>query len=303
MLKVLYGVDQVSAREKAQKYADDFGGVFTILEAGYLPEQGDLDDIFGAKQCFLLRNVAELLDEKQLQTWRKSQSLYLLLEAEKPKTIQAGETEEFDLPARSLANWIQKRAVIHGAQMDTLACERLIEYLSINESKKIETDQLWMLDTEVQKLACFVNFQKITVKDVEVMSSQGEGAIFSLVDAVLGGNAGTALKISEQIYNVEKDESKAILPLLAVLGDNLRLMRLLLIAKQKGASGQQAIRALEVSDWKLKRLTKSAERVGLLLVNAVLTKILLLDEEVKTSGLPPKPVLDLILLSLCKVVK
>ena len=131
--------------------------------------------------------------------------------------------QTFPLPTGvGLVRWIQDRAAVHDALIDSPAARALAENVGPNT---------WAIDSELQKLSLFRYGESIRKQDVdEMVADVREASIFAAVDAVIEGRPGQAIRLVGRLM----DSGRTLPSLLAMLA---RQVRLLLLAKDLRAQG------------------------------------------------------------------
>jgi DNA polymerase III delta subunit len=98
----------------------------------------------------------------------------------------------------------------------------------------------------------------------------------------------------EKIYFTNKDDSGTTLLLVGGLADTLRGARLLQTAQKEKISESKIVEEMKWPSWKVTKLKKLATTISSKIIQETLQKLTALDEEIKTSGLPPRVVFELI---------
>ena len=131
--------------------------------------------------------------------------------------------QTFPLPTGpGLVRWIQDRAAVHDAMIDSAAARALAENVGPNT---------WAIDSELQKLSLYRYGESIRREDVdEMVADVREASIFAAVDAVIEGRPGQAIRLVGRLM----DSGRTLPSLLAMLA---RQVRLLLLAKDLRAQG------------------------------------------------------------------
>ena len=196
---------------------------------------------------------------------------------------------EFPLPAGGdLEGWIIRRAKDRGGAITNPAAHLLAESIG---------PDLWMLDSEVQKLLLYTSGQPVTEADVQLLVSQvREANVFALVDAVMASKPGPALGLTHQLLDSGSSPSRLLL-LLA------RQVRLLLQAKEqatRGISPQELAERLGFrSPWAAKKLVQQAEGFSYQRLGAIYQRLVEEDLALKTGRRTPEVGLDLLVMEVC----
>lgn len=118
------------------------------------------------------------------------------------------------LRREALAAWVSERAGQKGGAIDRRTASMLAEQIGPN---------LWVMDSELEKLTIYCNGRPIGEDDVRALvSSTKEGNVFALVDAIMEGRAGAALGAMRQLL----DEGAAGPYLLTMVARQARMVAL-----------------------------------------------------------------------------
>ena len=121
------------------------------------------------------------------------------------------------LAQADVAAWINRRAERYGLSLQARAVAALAGLVG---------NQLWTLDSELQKLAAYANGQQVSEAEVrELVSLARDPNIFAMADAVIEGRAKDAVDLLHRLLS----EGEAPQRLLAMVA---RQYRLLLLAKE-----------------------------------------------------------------------
>ena len=157
------------------------------------------------------------------------------------------EVREFKpLPQAALAGWIGSRAQRHGVALEARAVAALAGLVG---------NQLWMLDSELQKLAVYANDRQVTEEDVRsLVSLAREPNVFAMADAVIEGRAGDAAKLLQRLL-ADGESPQRLLAMIA------RQYRLLLLTKElleQRVRPPEISARLQVQGFVIQRLLKQA---------------------------------------------
>lgn len=93
----------------------------------------------------------------------------------------------------SLANWVRQRVREKGAAIESAAVAELVEAVG---------DNLWAMDSEIEKLSIYSTGRPITAEDVVAMvSTNREANVFDLVDAIMARRPNVALRAMDNLLN------------------------------------------------------------------------------------------------------
>ncbi|MGQ0550159.1 MAG: DNA polymerase III subunit delta [Armatimonadota bacterium] len=192
------------------------------------------------------------------------------------------------IPPRELPAWVHKRITTEGKRAAAGAAESLVA---------LAGGSLRDLDHEVEKLAAYVgDRQQITRSDVEAIASRlGEASIFTLADAVGGGDVARALPALHD--NLATHEPLQVLFMIA------RQFRLILrarsLAKPWGGGDPAALaEQLGVHPFVARKVTEQARGYRADQFPAIFAALESADRLIKT-GSAPRLVLETLIVQLC----
>lgn len=127
---------------------------------------------------------------------------------------QARVREFVPLRREALAAWVSERAAQKGSSIDQRTAARLAEQIGPN---------LWVMDSELEKLSIYCDGRPIGEDDVRALvSSTKDANVFALVDAIMERRTGAALTSMRQLL----DEGAAGPYLLTMIARQARMMAL-----------------------------------------------------------------------------
>jgi len=184
--------------------------------------------------------------------------------------------------------WVQKRAQQNGGEFRPDAAQLLATYVGNNTLRA---------NQEVEKLLTYVNSQRpVTAEDVMLLTAQDqEGNIFTLVDALGGRNGPKALEQFRILL-----ETNEILDLTGMI---YRQFRLLVQAREildEGGDSRQFQQELHVLPFIAEKLTSQARQFTMAQLLAIYTRLLAIDEAIKTGGMPGDVVFELFIAELTR---
>lgn len=258
--------------------------------------------LFGGATAHVFIGLLKDYELPDLEKAASSQSLIYFWEESldkrltKTKALQKIATvKEFLEPdAHSAGNWIVKHAEENEIKIQPSAATALAARL-MGETK--QTLSVSSAHNELLKLSTYAGGNAITVAMVEELTPQDLSIdIFGLLNHVASGNKSLAMEAIKKYYqNSSEDDKVLTIRLVALLSDQLRS---LLIAKQLSSQGLSEQQILTATGWKSGRLfvmNKLGRNFSEHQLNAGLTKLYNLDKELKSSTLPPRAVMDLII--------
>jgi DNA polymerase-3 subunit delta len=188
-----------------------------------------------------------------------------------------------------LRQWIRQGVAEQGATISPEAVDLLAKLVGGN---------LWVMSSEINKLALFTSGRRIEVEDIKVVvSSAQETSVFAMVDAILDSKAGVAEQLLEQLLG--RGASTAYL--LAMLSRQVRLI------VQAGALRRQRRAEVEIQDrlglaseFALRKTLDQAQRYSLGRLREVYDKLLETDLAIKTGKYEGGLALNLLIAELCQ---
>jgi len=200
-----------------------------------------------------------------------------------------GQVVEFlPLKGQHLNEWIDRRARKLGKTIEPAGMAGLITAAGNN---------LWQLNTELEKLSCYTRTGKITAADVELMISKtSERSIFELIDAIAERKYERAIKMAREMVFLGE-------PVIRILFMIARQFRLLLLTKtllQHGNDEKSLAKLLQAHPFVAQKCAKQARNFSLLELKAAMTKILAADSDIKSGNREQVHALELLIVSLCE---
>lgn len=333
MLSILLGpddfsknehIDSIAQKEKAE--VEVFGDAENLPAAQNLASQ----DLFSKPKIFVLKGLVKyffaddvvekfiasknqiIIVEEKLDK-RLSENKQLL--AKSDASVGSGKNisvQEFNLPhGRELNDWIASHVKFLGGFIASSAIESLAIALGRDDAKETkfggkvtsveEIYNLWQADSEIRKLISYSANQPISEADVKALVPQnGEVDVFDLTNAIADSKKQEALELLHKFLKNEtgSDEKGAIIQLNALLSEQFRNVAMIQDFLSRKTSDNDI---LEATGWKSGRLFVIKKIAGKFTPKKVLDflgKLAALDEELKSSGTPPKVLLDLIVVQL-----
>lgn len=186
-----------------------------------------------------------------------------------------------------MREWVQKEARRQGGQFTAEAAGALVSHVA-NDTQ--------LASLEIDKLLVFVDFKRpVEVEDVEDLTAQGGQAdMFAMVDALAAGDARQAL---DQLHRLLETQDP-----LSLFGMVVRQFRLLLQAREvlDEGRGSQMENELHLAKFVADKLALQARRFNMPQLLDLYHRLLLMDEAMKTSQVPPDLALDTFVASLAR---
>jgi DNA polymerase III subunit delta len=289
--------------------------LFKRLGEVFAPSLFSSQKLIVVKDIFPTKATQEILGDKLLDLINSlSQDHFLIFwQTKKPdrrlsitkKLLKSKiETKEFTLPSGTMLNaWIKVQASEMNVTIDEDAVEKLAVYVGrdLFEEKKIgarvierkEAFNLWQVHSELSKLVS--SSDHIKVNDVEsLVQPKFSENVFLLSDEINRKNKKKALKILEILLdNQNLDEKSAIIKILGLLAEQVRSLILVgTLAANKLSQGEIA----EKLGWSSGRVFITLKHVGnadLIKLKNLLSQLVNIDEQLKSSDANPKLLIDL----------
>ncbi len=193
-----------------------------------------------------------------------------------------GQAKEFP-PMRPyvLSRWISERVSKQGGSISRAATESLAA---------LSGADLWKVSTEVDKLLAYASGRAIEAADVELLVSDArEAGVFSLIDAVVEGRQGQALKLMHQLFNA----GVAAPQLLAMLGRQLRALAQIKDLEGAGLpSAEMGRRVGMTSEYAFNKALEQSHRFSVVRVRELYGRLLEADRAIKTGRLSEELALE-----------
>jgi DNA polymerase-3 subunit delta len=187
-----------------------------------------------------------------------------------------------------LRQWVKKEVAAQGATISPSAVDLLAKLVGGN---------LWIMSSEIKKLALFASGRRIEEDDIRaVVSSAQEASVFAMVDAILEFKAGVAQRLLEQL--LQQGASPAYL--LVMLSRQVRLVvRAKELRRQRKPDAEIQSRLGLKSEFPLRKTLDQAQRYPLERLKAVYLRLLEADLAIKTGQYDGGLALNLLITDLC----
>lgn len=202
--------------------------------------------------------------------------------------------KEFPAPSKEQATkWIITHADELGINIQPSAANLLVQRL-MGENKLVLP--IVAAHNELLKLSSFAGESTITTAMVEELTPKDLAIdLFTLLDLIGNKNKPAAVRMLQQYYEGSSEDEKALtIRLVALLSDQFRS---LLIAQDLLAQGLSEQAILQATGWKSGRLfvmKKIGRNFLAAQLSSALTKLYNLDKELKSSTLPSRAIIDMI---------
>lgn len=308
MIEIYCGTDTVLARQALNEKCKTENLVPQFLEEGKLPDPMQGSNLFSSPEFLVCKNILKNTDDipQALSQWIEMEASLCLLESNiTPANAQIKKLQEMGVKikffnAPSTPNiWLQKRIEIYGSKISLELATKVVKKLGIDLRKTPTEINLWRLEQEAIKITTYCQKTPVNTEAVELLVCPSEEPFFSVVDNLLKKDPAETLLAYEKLYErSNQDETTLNLQLCAGLGELLRNARVYAASQQEKISEASLASELKWPAWKLSKAKQAARSFSLRKIYSNLEKLLLLDAEIKTSGLPAKPILNLILVEL-----
>jgi DNA polymerase-3 subunit delta len=187
-----------------------------------------------------------------------------------------------------LRQWVKQEVAAQDAAISPQAVELLARLVGGN---------LWVMSSEINKLALFASGRRIEEEDIRaVVSSAQEANVFAMVDAILDFRAGVAQRLLEQL--LQQGASPAYL--LVMLARQVRLVvRAKEMRRRRTPEAEIQSRLGLKSDFPFRKTLEQAQRYPLERLKAVYLRLLEADLSIKTGRYDGGLALNLLIADLC----
>lgn len=326
MLILLLGSDEFSKQEYLGQMALARKAEVEVFGSGdELPNLEHFvgQNLFAVPKIFVLKNLISKLAilESSLDRLIQANNLIAIVEEKLDKRLAFSkqllghkrvETKNFVLPhGRELDDWIAARTKRHGAQFSPDAVKALASALGRDNAKETkvggklvaceEVYNLWQADNEIKKLTDWARGREVMAEDVaNLVASNEEIDALKITNAIADNQKQRAMTFLDSFLANQPgaDEKAAVIQLNALLSEQFR--NVLLVQDFVAAKSSEA-EILTATGWKPPRLfviKKIASKFPVNKVENLLNKLSALDAELKTSAMPPRVLLDLIMAQL-----
>ena len=191
------------------------------------------------------------------------------------------------LKQSQLSQWIMQRVKEVGGSISPQAINLLIRFVG---------NDLWIMASEVDKLALFTGGRRIEEADVRaVVSYAQEANVFAMVDAILESRAGAAQELLQQLLR----QGAAPAQLLVMLSRQVRII--FQIREMRGRKESRADIQSKLgltSDFVLRKAWDQADRYSPARLHEVYHRLLETDLSIKTGKLEGELALNILIAEL-----
>jgi DNA polymerase-3 subunit delta len=205
------------------------------------------------------------------------------------KTLSGAKVMAFPLlKGDTLRQWVKKEVAAQGTTISPPAVDLLAKLVGGN---------LWIMSSEIKKLALYASGRRIEEDDIRaVVSSAQEASVFTMVDAILDFKVGVAQRLLEQL--LQQGASPAYL--LVMLSRQVRLVvRAKELRRQRKPEAEIQSRLGLKSEFPLRKTLEQAQRYPLERLKSVYLRLLQADLAIKTGQYDGGLALNLLIADLC----
>lgn len=308
MIILIYGPDNFRSREKLKeivahyKEANKKGLDLKYFDAainGFDEFYTEIKQtsIFNEKKLVILRNVfsQDGFEKRFLENYKDillSKNIILLFEEGKilanDKLLKLSkkdaQCQEFlSLGGERLRKWIRDEFKKRNSSAELGVAEKLIESVG---------DDLWQLNNEIEKLACFKAGDKVEVKDVGLLvRPKIETDIFKTIDAIAQKDKKRAILLLHK--HLERGDSP--LYLLSMISFQFRNLLVVKDLVEKQKPYYAILKTLKLHPFVIKKSYQQAMGFSYAELKKIYHKIFQVDLDLKTGKLKPETALDLFL--------
>ena len=188
-----------------------------------------------------------------------------------------------------LRKWIQKRVREESASISPQAVDSLARLVGSN---------LWIVNSEIEKLILFTSGRCIEEEDVDrVVSCAREVSVFAMVDAILESKA----RLAEQALHQLLERGAAPAYLLVMLSRQARMIvRAKELMRQRKPETEIQNRLGLTSEYALRKTLEQANRYPLERLKELYHKLLETDLSIKTGKYDGELALSMLIVELCQ---
>ena len=195
------------------------------------------------------------------------------------------------LKASELRQWVTNHVITEGCKISVPALNLLVRLIGSN---------LWVMTSELNKLATYAYGRQIEEKDVKALVSYTQqSSVFNLVDAIMEFKANEAESILQQLM----DQGATATYLLAMLYRQMRLIVRARDLKRQGIKETEMRQRLGVaSEYVVKKTLEQAARYSMPRIKQVYQQLLDTDIAIKTGKYTEELALNILVAELCQRV-
>lgn len=170
-----------------------------------------------------------------------------------------------------LTDWIRSRFINLHCEVSDSAVKLMAEMIGGN---------LWVLSSEVEKLALYSEGKQIEETDVTLLVSYVRAKnVFAMVDALLENKYSEAMEITANLIRTGSDGPALVRP----VARQVRLILIMKDLKSRNASYQQLESGLGVASWLVNKLERQGAKYSVGELQCIFSGLLMTDLWMKTS--------------------
>jgi len=193
------------------------------------------------------------------------------------------------LKAPELRQWVTNHIIAEGCKISLPALNLLVRLIGSN---------LWVMTSELNKLATYAYGRQIEEKDVKALVSYTQqSSVFNLLDAIMEFKVSEAESLLQQLM----DKGATASYLLSMIYRQMRLIVRARDLKRQGLREQDMRQKLGVSsEYVVKKTLEQAARYSMPRIKQVYQQLLETDIAIKTSKYTEQLALDILIAELCQ---
>ncbi len=192
--------------------------------------------------------------------------------------------EFYNLRGDRFEQWLKSRFINAGAKI-TPEAQRQLSFMVGQNMRQLQQD--------VDKLATYASGRTITEEDVMLMIPDAkEGNIFAMVDAIIDGHSGQALKMAHKL----QDEGMSVQQMLAMVARQARLLIQAKALSQKKMDDEELGSRLGItSDFVFRKTMEQTRKHTHQQMSAMLSQLLDIDVSIKRGELAEETAMDVLI--------
>ena len=259
------------------------------------------DSLFGTSSAHVFVDCLKAYELSELeQAASNAAAIYFwesLVDKRLTKTkqlLKIATVKEFPAPTREQAkSWLLAHAKQMEIAIQPSAADLLVQRLMGDTAQSLS---VLGAHNELLKLSSYAGTDSITTAMVEELTPKDFAIdLFALLDAIGTKQKARAVVLLQQYYESGSEDDKQLtIRLVALLSDQLRSLLITKDLVSQGLSDQQILAATGWKSGRLFVMNKLGRNFSTEQLSAALTKLYNLDKELKTSTMPPRIIIDLI---------
>ncbi len=305
MIILLYGEDNFRSQEKLKEIIKEYQAKHYSGLNLLRYNKPDLDMIkqgiepvsmFDEKKLIILKDVLsnkkfvdDFFEYAKKRKLKDDQEIVVVFQDNQKIALgkiksQLSMNQEFkQLVGAELVGWIKKQAQKNSGQIDNLAANKLIVYTG---------QDLWQLNSELQKLISYKKGKLITHQDVDKMiKAKTDVNIFKTLDALAGRDKRNALALFHK--HLEQGENEIYI--LSMLVYQIRVLLRLKDLMDKGTPFYELAKITKLHPYVVKKNSGQLKNFSMEQLKSIYNRLLDLDLQIKTGRIDGLTGLDLLI--------